>query len=85
MTLLANVFFVCVSDRWQKLNRYPVCFGAKGDKFGTFRAPAGRLAAIKLVYLYGYVSCRTLYLPIGPTGAAVTIQRTEKTLKSTLS
>ena len=60
MTLLPNVFFVCVSDRWQKLNHYPVCFGAKGDKFGTFSAPAGRLAAIKLVYLYGYVSCRTL-------------------------
>ena len=60
MTLLPIVFFVCVSDRWQRLNRSPVCFGAKGDKFGNFSAPAGRLAAIKLVYLYGYVSCRTL-------------------------
>ena len=59
MTLLPIVFFVCVSDRWQKLNRSPVCFGAKGNKFGNFSAPAGRLAAIKLVYLYGYVSCST--------------------------
>ena len=60
MTLLPNVFFFWVSDHWQKLSRSPVCFGAKGDKFGNFSAPAGRLAAIKLVYLYGYVSCRTL-------------------------
>ena len=37
-----------------------MCFGAKGDKSGNFSAPAGKLAAIKLVYLYGYVSCSTL-------------------------
>ena len=37
-----------------------MCFGAKGDKSGNFSAPAGKLAAIKLVYLYGYVSFSTL-------------------------
>ena len=34
-----------------------MCFGAKGNQFGSFYAHAGKLAAIKLVHLYGYVSC----------------------------
>lgn len=35
-----------------------MCFGAKNHQFGRFYAPkGGRLAAIKLVHLYGYVSC----------------------------
>lgn len=36
-----------------------MCFGAKDDQFGSFYAEAGKLGAIKLVYLYGYVSCDT--------------------------
>lgn len=46
-------------DRFHKLNYSPVCFGAKDDQFGSFYTEAGKLAAIKLVYLYGYVSCHT--------------------------
>nr|XP_058947135.1 uncharacterized protein LOC131775052 [Pocillopora verrucosa] len=43
---------------WQKMNTSPVCFGAKNNKFGKFRAPyGGKLAAVKLVYLHGYVTC----------------------------
>ena len=35
-----------------------MCFGAKGDQFGKFSVPSGgRLLAIKLVHLYGYVTC----------------------------
>ena len=35
-----------------------MCFGAKSNQYGTFRSPShGKLAAIKLVHLYGYVSC----------------------------
>ncbi|XP_073229932.1 uncharacterized protein [Porites lutea] len=44
---------------WQKVNVAPVCFGAKDNQFGRFHVPPGRLAAIKLVHLYGYVSCYT--------------------------
>ena len=51
------IFLVWIPERWLKLNLSPVCFGAQGDQFGNFTAPAGRLAAIKLVWLYGYVSC----------------------------
>jgi len=37
-----------------------VCFGAKGDQFGKFSVPSsGRLLAIKLVHVYGYVRCTT--------------------------
>ena len=35
-----------------------MCFGARNNQPGRFIAPAtGRLAAVKLVHLYGFVSC----------------------------
>ena len=35
-----------------------VCFGAKGNTNGRFTAPiSGNLVAVKLVHLFGYVSC----------------------------
>ena len=35
-----------------------MCFGAKNNQYGKFNAPAsGNLAAVKLVHLYGYVTC----------------------------
>ena len=44
----------------RKVNSSPVCFGARNHQFGSFSMPSrGRLAAIKLVHLYGYVSCNT--------------------------
>ena len=49
--------------RWRKLNSYPVCFGTRNNLFGKFHVPNTRrplrLASIKLVHLYGYVSCET--------------------------
>lgn len=46
---------------WHKQNTSPVCFGAKNNQFGSFTAKTGskRLAAVKLVHLYGYVTCNT--------------------------
>ena len=36
-----------------------MCFGAKGNQFGKFSVPSGgRLLAIKLVHLHGYVTCK---------------------------
>lgn len=53
--------FFFPSDRWRKLNSGPVCFGARDNQFGKFYIPpgGGSVGAIKLVYLYGYVSCYT--------------------------
>jgi len=48
------------SGRWRKVNFSPVCFGARNHQFGKFYVPGGTLAAIKLVHLYGYVSCHTV-------------------------
>ena len=49
--MLFNEF---LSAHWQKMNTSPVCFGAKNNKFGKFRAPyGGKLAAVKMVYLHG--------------------------------
>lgn len=51
---------ISVVGHWQKANYLPVCFGAKNTQFGRFYAPrTGKLAAIQLVHLYGYVSCAT--------------------------
>ena len=46
-----------LSVGWRKVNKWPVCFEAKGNRFERFYVPRGRLPAIKLVHLYGYVSC----------------------------
>ena len=35
-----------------------MCFGAKGNSYGSFTAPiGGNLVAVKLVHRFGYVSC----------------------------
>ena len=35
-----------------------MCFGAKNNQYGKFNVPlGGNLAAVKLVHLYGYVTC----------------------------
>ena len=59
--IAVNVLFLFnqLSVGWSKVNKWPVCFEAKGSRFGRFYVPGGRLAAIKLVHLYGYVSCDT--------------------------
>ena len=54
LTEIFNFFF----SGWRKVNSAPVCFGAKHNVFGRFHLPSsGKLAAIKLVHLYGYVAC----------------------------
>lgn len=36
----------------------PVCFSARNTRYGTFYTPRhGRVAAVQLIHLYGYVSC----------------------------
>ena len=58
LIVLIMLFNEFLSAHWQKMNTSPVCFGAKNNKFGKFRAPyGGKLAAVKLVYLHGYVTC----------------------------
>ena len=46
------------SLRWVKLNKSPVCFGAKGDDFGRFSYHGNIFVkSFKLVHLSGKVSC----------------------------
>ena len=55
---LLTLFNEFLSAHSQKMNTSPVCFGAKNNQFGNFLAPyGGKLAAVKLVYLHGYVTC----------------------------
>ena len=45
-------------DPWIKVNTALVCFGARDDQFGKFFVPSsGKLASVKLVHVYGYVTC----------------------------
>ncbi|XP_078351192.1 uncharacterized protein LOC144635940 [Oculina patagonica] len=52
--------FRCETVNWIKINTSPVCFGARDNSYGAFTIPqAGHVITFKLVYLYGYVNCRT--------------------------
>lgn len=43
---------------WQKMNTDPVCFGARGDKFGSFEVKiGGSVNSVKLVHVSGEVAC----------------------------
>ena len=47
------------------MNFSPVCFGAKDQQFGRFfvhSVSGKKLAAVKLVHLYGYVTCDTRHI-----------------------
>ena len=59
--LLISLVFVYSTGQWEKQNTSPVCFGAKDGQFGRFYVKSGyrKLAAVRLVHLYGYVSCDT--------------------------
>ena len=61
---LISLAFVYSTDQWMKQNTSPVCFGAKNGQFGRFyvKSRNGKLAAVRLVHLYGYVSCYTRYV-----------------------
>ena len=42
------------------MNTNLVCFGARDNRFGKFFVPSsGKLASVKLVHVYGYVTCDT--------------------------
>ena len=79
--ILAAEIFVCqkalVSScpGWIKLNKSPVCFGAKGDQFGRFKYDRNIFVrSIMFVHRSGRVTCNS---NIGyRTGDALQIQPT---------
>ena len=55
ITILAN---------WQKINKEPVCFGARLNQYGAFKiTKSGRLKTMKLVYKSGGVRCNPVNNP----------------------
>ena len=51
--------FTDKKDPFVKLNCAPVCFGTHNSAFSSFNASTGgNLMKIKLVHLYGYVTCK---------------------------
>jgi len=55
--------FVIFSDHWVKVNHHPVCFGARDNRYGSFNVPyGGKIAAVKLIHLSGYVMCQTGFI-----------------------
>ncbi|KAL9958345.1 hypothetical protein ACROYT_G035350 [Oculina patagonica] len=47
---------------WQKINKEPVCFGAREDQYGAFNiTKSGRLKTMKLIHKSGSIKCNPLY------------------------
>ena len=47
-----------ILENWQKINTDPVCFGARGNKYGAFNIKkAGLLKTMKLVHKSGSIKC----------------------------
>ncbi|KAL9958341.1 hypothetical protein ACROYT_G035346 [Oculina patagonica] len=45
-------------ESWQKINAEPVCFGARGNKYGAFNiTKSGLLKTMKLIHKSGSVKC----------------------------
>ena len=66
-----ETFFVLVP--WIKMKTSPVYFGARDNTFGSFVVPSsGKLVSVKLVHVYGYVTCDKRNRTIGPFGAVAT-------------
>jgi len=56
--MLFIVPFTAALDPWVKANTLPVCFGARSNQYDSFNVPyGGKIAAVKLIYLSGYVTC----------------------------
>ena len=54
----------CFSEKWNKINTGPVCFGAGGDSYGAFNIrESGVIHTFKLVHLSGSVSCHPNFQP----------------------
>ena len=52
------MFLVSFIVIWTKINTAPVCFGTRGDSFGSFIIlEAGNLGALKLVHISGTLVC----------------------------
>jgi len=57
-TMLLIFPSIAALDPWVKANLRPVCFGARHTQYGSFNVPyGGKIAAVKLVHLSGYVTC----------------------------
>ena len=68
--LVPSSFDCSSSDNSIKANGSPVCFGARDTQMGKFKVPVdGKMGGVRLVHLYGYVSCHTPgNLPWSPWG-----------------
>ncbi|CAH3155071.1 unnamed protein product [Pocillopora meandrina] len=52
-------------DNFTKANGPPVCFGARDTQVEKFVVPVdGKMGGVRLVHLYGYVSCHTPGHPV---------------------
>ena len=64
---LARVLFT-ISPKWRACSQ-----ATRDNTFGSFVVPSsGKLVSVKLVHVYGYVTCDKRNRAIGPFGAAAT-------------
>ena len=55
---LPFIFTEFVLENWQKINKYPVCFGARDNRYGAFLiTKSGLVKTMKLVHKSGSLKC----------------------------
>ena len=60
LLLMMLFFHLHLLGSWQKVNREPVCFGARNNNYGAFNiTKSGLLKTMKLVHKSGSIKCNT--------------------------
>ena len=62
--ILHLYFFIFLTEKWEKLNSVPLCYGARDDTYGEFAfSKAGSIMKLTLTHINGFLSCNPMYLP----------------------
>ena len=62
--ILHLFFFIFLTEKWEKLNSVPLCYGARDDTYGEFAfSKAGSIMKLTLTHINGFLSCNPMYPP----------------------
>ena len=54
--------FIFPTEKWEKLNSVPLCYGARDDAYGEFAfSKAGMIMKLTLTHINGFLSCNPMF------------------------
>ena len=54
--------FIFLTEKWEKLNSVPLCYGARDDAYGEFAfSKAGMIMKLTLTHINGFLSCNPMF------------------------